>query len=307
MKPLIDSSLIIREEAIRVPAIGKRFFYSYASYPMEYIYDIEPTQKLLLNLKQKGVDLFSFINMTYTQKMPRNHLFHRDLENIAIMKINSYEKWWMDTLKKKERQSVKKAQKCGVDIRNVEVNTNFLKEVQKIYNETPYREGRRYSGYGLSLDHLRDKFTDYGNSDILGAYFGGQLIGLLWLTYGDRAAMFRSFVSLIKHRDKCPNNALISGAVKSCCGRRISYLIYGNHYGFLPSLDAFREHQGFRKVPLPRYYIPLSERGELAVRLGLHRKIEYSIPLVIERALLELYVPVSRILPATVWWRFGGE
>jgi len=293
-------------ESIEPLVMGRRWFYSFANCPFEYIYNIEPRREFLLNLMRKGVDLFTFIQRTFVRDM-FNYPFHREDENIAILKIDSYDDWWTRTIRKKERQSVKKADKRGVKIRKVEINEDFFRGVQKIYNETPFREGRRYSGYGLSIGHLREKFDDIGDSDILGAYLNGQLIGLLWLTYGDRTAMFRSFVSFIKHRDKCPNNALIAQAVRMCCERKISFLVYGNHYGFLPGLDMFRKHQGFRKVPLPRYYVPLSRAGQLAIELGIHRKIEYSLPMIVERALLKLYNPASRMVPATIWWRFGGE
>ena len=295
-------------EGIQPLIMGKRWFYSFANCALDYIYDIEPRRDLLRNLRKKGVDLFTFVQRTFVQEtFEKKYPFHKEVENIAIMKIASYDDWWTRTIRKKVRQSVKKAEKSGVKVKIVEVNEDFFRSVQRIYNETPFREGRRYSGYGLSIGHLREKFDDIGDSDILGAYFNGQLIGLLWLTYGDRTAMFRSFVSFIKHRNKCPNNALIAEAVRRCSERQVTFLVYGNHYGFLPGLDKFREHQGFRKFPLPRYYIPLSRMGQLAIELGIHRKIEYSLPTLMERALLKLYNYASRMVPAAIWWRLGGE
>jgi hypothetical protein len=293
------------EDALQ-PSIQKSWFYSIAACPFEYIYKVEPTPELLTDLRRRGVDLFTFIQRKFVQETTKYH-FHSENEDIAVMKIDSYDDWWTKTLRKNERQSVKKAKKSGVEVRKVEVNEDFLKGVQRIYNETPHREGRRYSGYGLSIEHLREKFRDIGDSDILGAYIDSHLIGLLWLTYGDRTAMFRSFVSFLRHRNKCPNNALIAEAVRSCHKRNISFLVYGNHYGFLPNLDLFREHQGFRRTPLTRYFVPLSRNGQLAIQLGIHRKLEYSLPRTVEKALLKLYNPVSRMMPAALWYRFGGE
>jgi hypothetical protein len=45
----------------------------------------------------------------------------------------------------------------------------------------------------------------------------------------------------------------------------------------------------------------------LAIKLGIHRKIEYILPETVEKALLKLYNPVSRMIPAAIWYRFGGE
>jgi hypothetical protein len=293
-------------EGLETPIIGKRLFYYFSNYRFEYICNVKPEKELLINLKSRGVDLFSFIQRTFCEES-FDYPFRRDYENIAVMKIDSFEVWWAKTIRKKERQSVKKAQKCGIEVRNVELNDAFFKGVQRIYNETQFREGRRYSGYGLSLEHLRGKFENVGDSEMLGAYLDGQLIGILWLAFGDKAAMFRSFVSLVRERDKCPNNALIARAVRRCSERKIGFLVYGNHYGFLPSLDLFREHQGFRRVSVPRYYVPLSRAGQLALKFGIHRKLEYCLPRAVERAFLKLYNPVSRITPTSIWWRLGGE
>ena len=44
----------------------------------------------------------------------------------------------------------------------------------------------------------------------------------------------------------------------------------GNH----PSLDRFKENNGFVKFPITRYYVPLTRKGKLAIRLGLHREFK---------------------------------
>ena len=36
------------------------------------------------------------------------------------------------------------------------------------------------------------------------------------------------------------------------------------------SLADFKQHNGFQKVELPRYYVPLTVAGRLALRMGLH-------------------------------------
>ncbi|MGD0405033.1 MAG: hypothetical protein ABSB10_00065 [Candidatus Bathyarchaeia archaeon] len=287
--------------------IGKRWFYSFANFDFEYIFDIEPEKELLAHLRSNAVDLFTFISRDFLGSVEGKYPFHREIENYAIMRINSYNDWWNYGIKKRERQSVKKAEKSGLKVKQAEINEEFLKGVQKVYNETPYREGRRYSGYGQNLQALKRKFENIGDSDVLGAYFNSELVGILWIAYGDRAAMFRSFVSLMKHRDKCPNNALISEAVRRCAEKGLQFLVYGNKYGFIPSLDRFREHQGFCRFPLPRYYLPLTTKGQLAIKLKVHRKLEYSLPLPIERVGLKLYNSASRIVPHSIWYQLGEE
>lgn len=287
---------------------GKRWFYSFASCTFEDIYDVDPRKELLMDLRRRGVDIFTFLHRKFLDdSADRTYPFHREVENYAIMRIISYSDWWNNTIKKKEKYSVRKAEKNGVKVKKTEIDEDFLRGVRRIYNETPFREGRRYSGYGQSIQALKRKFADIGDSDALGAYVDSELIGILWIIYGDRAAYIPSFVSFLKHRGKCPNNALIAAAVKRCAERHFQFLVYGNKYGFLPSLDKFRENQGFRKFPLPRYYVPLTTKGQLAIKLGLHRKIEYSLPLPIERVLLRIYNYASRKVPPAIWFQLGEE
>jgi hypothetical protein len=44
------------------------------------------------------------------------------------------------------------------------------------------------------------------------------------------------------------------------------------------SLSAFKESNGFRRVDLPRYYVPLTTIGALAYRFGLHQKLIDRLP-----------------------------
>ncbi len=50
----------------------------------------------------------------------------------------------------------------------------------------------------------------------LGAYFQDELIGFIRMTYADEGHQHRSNLSVIKHFDKRPNNALIAKAVEIC-------------------------------------------------------------------------------------------
>ena len=88
-------------------------------------------------------------------------------------------------------------------------------------------------------------------------------------------------LSMIQHRDKAPTNALIAQAVRSCADRGLSHLIYSNFsYGnkHSDSLSDFKEHNGFLKIEVPRYYIALTVAGRAALRMSLHHKLVDRIP-----------------------------
>jgi len=302
---------LLKHSAEPTDALGlyqkKRWFYNYAGCLLEYVFDVELKKELLIKLKQKGVDLFVFVHRTFLHPISTDtrYPFSSDFEDIAVMKIISYEDWWIKTIRKKERQSVKKAVKSGVEVRKVEVNETFFRDLQAMYNETPFRQGRRYKHYGKNLQAIKADFHHI--DEVLGAYLDGKLVGILGTAQGDRAAMLRVFSSSLKHRDTCPNNLLIAETVRRCAERQIPFLVYGNHYGFLPSLDRFRKHQGFFRFSIPRYYVPLTRSGQLALALGLHRSAYYTMPFMVERALLPLYNYFSRILPPKIWYRIGAE
>ncbi len=86
---------------------------------------------------------------------------------------------------------------------------------------------------------------------------------------------------MIHHRDKSPTNALIAQAVRSCAQRDIKFLVYSQFaYGRKErdGLSDFKEHNGFQRIDLPRYYVPLTAVGRLALRLRLHRDVVDRVP-----------------------------
>jgi len=88
-------------------------------------------------------------------------------------------------------------------------------------------------------------------------------------------------VSMVGHKEKAPTNALIAQAVRSCAARGIRYLVYQNYsYGNKTGdgLSRFKEVNGFRRIDLPRYYVPLTLLGGAALRLGLHKKLATYVP-----------------------------
>jgi hypothetical protein len=90
-----------------------------------------------------------------------------------------------------------------------------------------------------------------------------------------------NIVAMVQHRDKAPTNALIAQAVRSCAQRKIPYLIYSNFaYGKKQSdsLSDFNERNGFQRINVPRYYVPLSWFGSIAYRLGMHRQLAERLP-----------------------------
>jgi hypothetical protein len=184
----------------------------------------------------------------------------------------------------KVRNKVRKAEKSGVVSREVPYDDAFVRGISAIYNESPVRQGKRFWHYGKDLEAVRRmNGTFLDRSIFIGAFFQDDLIGFVKLVSDeDRGqAGLMQIVSMIGHRDKAPTNALIAQAIRSCADRGISHLWYANFsYGKKQpdSLADFKRHNGFQKVDVPRYYVPLTVAGRMALRLGFHHGISDRIP-----------------------------
>jgi hypothetical protein len=138
--------------------------------------------------------------------------------------------------------------------------------------------------YGKGIEEVRKHAATFLDSSVfIGAFLESRMIGFIKLTFDEtrNQAGLMHIVSMVKHRDKAPTNALIAQAVRSCAARHIPDLVYSNFaYGKKQesSLSDFKERSGFRRIDLPRYYIPLTRTGRIAFRLGLHHRFVDRLP-----------------------------
>ena len=213
-------------------------------------------------------------------------------DNLAVIPITSYSDWWEKRLSQDGRRNVRRAEKRGVRIELVRFDDNVVRHIKSIYDETPVRQGRRFWHYGKTLEQVRAENGTYlERSEFLAAYLDEEMIGFIKLIYVDGAASISQILSKNAHYDKRPANALIARAVELCEARRKSHLIYCNYnYGKAnnSSLTEFKRRSGFEKLSVPRYYVPLTKRGAVAVRLNLHRGVRELLPARIVVPLLKL-------------------
>jgi hypothetical protein len=93
-----------------------------------------------------------------------------------------------------------------------------------------------------------------------------------------------------KHFDKRPNNALIAKSIEICEAEGKSHFIYGSYVYHDPnsSLTEFKRRNGFESITLPRYFIPITLKGKVAMALGLHRGIAANTPKSVMRQFLKI-------------------
>jgi len=221
---------------------------------------------------------------TFAQKIPDSdpkYEYYLEWDNYAVARTSNFDDWWSE-LPQESRKNVRRAGRRGVVVRKATFDDRLIKGIVAIYNETPFRQGRRFWHYGKNFDTVKKENSTYlDRSDFIGAYFNDELIGFLKIVYMGEVASIMQILSMGHHSDKRPMNALIARAVEFCQERGAQYLIYGNYIysGNTGSeLIEFKRRNGFEKILVPRYYVPLNIKGELALKLRLHRGLKALVP-----------------------------
>jgi hypothetical protein len=241
-------------------------------------------EMLLDGLRKTGarIDLFTFL-----QKLPETtpkYAYPMEWDNLAVLPVSTFDHWWNHQIRSFPRNRARQAEKRGVVLREVPCDEALARGICEIYNETPIRQGKRFPHYGMTLERVGEYARTFPDRSIyIAAFVGDTIIGFIKLVMDETRnhACMVHILSMIKHRDKAPTNALLAEAVKVCAERGINYLVYENFsYGKKQgdSLSHFKEVNGFRRMDLPRYYIPLTPLGRIALRLGLHRRLRDRLP-----------------------------
>jgi hypothetical protein len=238
----------------------------------------------------KPPDLF-----TFTQRVPDEtpalEFFH-EWDNVAVVPVSSHDHWLRKQVSPAARRNVKGSEKKGVVVRACDFDESYIRGIMSISDESPIRAGRRYWHYGKDFATVEAEQGTYRErSTYLGAFMGSEMIGYLKLVWDTRTAAIMQIVSTLKHRDARPNNALLSEAVRHCAERGVSYLqyerfVYGDKVD--SPLTRFKRENGFVRMDVPVYYVPLTTKGHVALRLGLHKGQKDRLPLWVTRPLRRL-------------------
>jgi len=251
----------------------------------EWYEDVANPAELIDGLRKSKahVDVFSF-----WQRLPDitpKHGYYMERESIAALPVTSVAAWQKAQLDPKARNKLRKSRKLGIVVREAAFDDEFVQAMTEVFNESPIRQGKPFWHYGKDNETIKREFSRYlFREDIFAAYCDQELVGFIFLAYAGAYANLGQIISKIKHRDKAPNNALIAKAVEVCEAKRIPYLVYADWSE--GSLGDFKQQNGFQKMDLPRYYVPLTLRGSVGLKLGLHNGIAGIIPKRLRRHLV---------------------
>ena len=258
-----------------------------ASLEDEWYEDVNDPDSVIRALADSHVrpDIF-----TFWQRVPETepkYQYYTELESLAVLPINTFDYWWNKQAKGTTRNMVRKSQKAGVEVREAPFDDELVRGMVDIFNEAPVRQGFRFWHYGKDFETVKREFSRFlFREDIIGAYYKGELIGFAMVANAGRYGMIGMFIAKMKHRDKAVNNALMAKAVEVCEKRQLPYLIYTTWRQ--TSLVDFKRHSGFREMKVPRYFVPLTQKGKVALRLGFHRGLKEGLPNTIKKPLKRL-------------------
>ena len=276
-------------------SVRRKSFFRIGHDTYEYEKNINPTPAFIEKLIDRNVDIYTFLDRTWCCPItnPPSTWIKTD-DNVGLLEIKSYDEWWQ-AIGKKTRNMVRRAEKSGIKVTVVEPSDKLGEGIWKIYNETPIRQARAFPHYGESIQTVTEHMHDDSdrNNTFIGAYLGDELVGFIQILYGDKIAIISNILSLQAHWDKAVNNALLAKAVEVCASKGERWLKYGR-MGNNPSLDKFKENNGFFRQQIVRYYLPLSSKGRLAVRLGMYRELKDSLPDAVKYPLIPVVNWMSR-------------
>lgn len=277
---IYPKGLPVHVEAVRVN--GKTYLISgkllrTASLRDEWQEDVENPTEVVAALKKCPIriDLLKF-----WQRIPETaakYSYYKEWQPVAAIPITTYKHWWDKQIRFKARNKMRKTQKLGVVVEQIEFNDEFVRGVVEIYNQSPVRRGKPFRHYGKDFETVKAELSvDLDEAIFVAAYHGKELIGFIKFVVADRYAMVTLILDKTVHRDKSPTNGMIAKVVEICAERNIPFFTYtlwrrGDH-------GKFQESVGFEKFPVPQYFVPLTFLGKLALALGLHNGSKAVIP-----------------------------
>jgi hypothetical protein len=151
------------DEEIEALAVRKKLCIKIARNGREYEKDVFPTEKFVDKIKERDIDIFTFIERKWCHAISNPPIsWVKVADNVALLQVPSYAEWWK-TIGKKTRNMVRKAKKSGVATKVVAPDEKLAERIWKIYNETPIRQGRSFPHYGVTLQTVK-RFLSSKNS-----------------------------------------------------------------------------------------------------------------------------------------------
>lgn len=298
---LTHSDVSVRGRVVRVPAlrIGSYEIVAIGRWPrlasvrdeewLEAAEQVDPLELAQrLSRSPLAADIFVFSGEL---DRPLIDGVRHEADNVAVIETHDFKAWW-DGLPQEARKNTRRAAKRGIEIRPFVLDDAAARGIKAIYDETPLRQGRPFWHYGKDLETIRRENDTYKDrSEFLGAYLGAELVGFMKWVYVGNTARIMQILCLNAHQDKRPIIALIAKAAEACHEKGMRYLVYGKYtYGKKAdsSIAEFKKRLGFVQKEFPRYFVPLTLRGRVAIASGVHLGYKNLLPASLLKSMLDV-------------------
>src|SRR5262249_2918648 len=122
-----------------------------------------------------GADIF-----TFSQRIPEvqpKYSYPFEWDNVAALRITTYEEWFSKRISTDVKQNVKKAAKRGVVTHSSSLDDAFIQGVVSVFNESPIRQGRPFWHYGKDFETVRAEISHcLHKSEFIGAYVDDAMV-----------------------------------------------------------------------------------------------------------------------------------
>ncbi len=263
-----DKPVVVTGRWIKVAAVhDEAWLESELEDPVSYIDGLKPRK-----LHRAMADIF-----TFAQKLPETrprYSYYTEWDSVAAIRLTSFTDWW-EHLPQETRKNARRAARQGVVVRIQRLDDVLIGGIVELNNDSQVRQNQPFFHYGKTFDEVRKDYSSFGErSDFICAYLGTELIGVIKIVYCGKIAAIMQLLTKRSQDATRPANALMAKAVERSEQRGMSYVTYCNYsYGNKrkSSLSEFKHRNGFEEIFVPRFYVPLTVKGKICLRLKLHR------------------------------------
>jgi hypothetical protein len=260
-----NNQLIVKGRLLKIARLANEW--------LDCMDDVETTIDSLT--KYGKIDIFTF-RQKIPEVTPRYH-YMMESDALSVLPMDGYDHWWHKQISSQIRNQVRKAEKLGVIVKVVEMNDELIKGIMHVFNEVPVRRGKPFWHYNKGFEAIKKEMSqNLSHSIFIGSFYDGSLVGFAKILYKNNYAQLAEYISMISHRNKLINDALFAKTVAVCDDIKIKYITY-SRWRRSSHADFLRRH-GFEKMILPRYYVPVSSVGKIALLFNLHKEIKDRIP-----------------------------
>jgi hypothetical protein len=226
-----------------------------------------------------------------------------DTLNIALLSFNNYNDWFSN-LPRSRRKQIRRSSEEGVGVRTVdELSASEAREVLDLFCESPFREGRYFTGYhSWNLQRVKEEFGSNEAQISSVADHEGKIVAVSRYRFKGEVAVSANQLSSLAVRQKVHGvaNLLLAHQIKLLAESGVRHVKYGKISVGLDSLDEFKRSNGFRPVTVNYNYALLTPRAKLSARFGLYQpwdlffstKLRSVVPLL---GSVQPYLPVKLI------------